>query len=100
MKVSPLNKLKIILKEILCLVKEELAVSIKVLEKCIHGKDLKGINKAGHKLYGTAISSGLNGLSKIANEFEHLDTFSLPDLQIMVIRDKNETKIIIYHHVH
>ncbi|EOR93712.1 multi-sensor hybrid histidine kinase [Arcticibacter svalbardensis MN12-7] len=84
-----------ILKEVLSLVKEELIVSIQVMEKCIHAKDLKGINEAGHKLYGTAVSSGLNALSKIANEFEHLDTFSLPDLQILVTKAQDEIKIVL-----
>lgn len=63
------------LASILEVVKTELTDSLSTLQKLRQVGDLILIREAGHKLYGTAISSGMEGLAKIAYEIEHLDEF-------------------------
>lgn len=97
-----LNKLKIYLgddKEILQvalnLIKTELSSSELKVKSCIEAGDLKGLNEAGHKLYGTASSSGLYKLSKLANEFEHLPAFSVDQVNLMFESLRNEIAIVL-----
>lgn len=66
---------KVVLAGILEIVKTELNGSIKDLIEKINQEDLKGVNEVGHKLYGTAVSSGMPILSKMATEFEQLADF-------------------------
>ncbi len=74
-----INKLKsylgdddFIINEVLSLVKTELITTRLAMEKHITGPDMSALNSIGHKLYGTAISSGMYLLSGMASELEQL----------------------------
>ncbi|MEB2778473.1 PAS domain S-box protein [Algoriphagus sp. D3-2-R+10] len=56
-------------------VRTELTNSLSNLQKLRQLGDETPINETGHKLYGTAISSGMGILAKIAHEIEHLEEF-------------------------
>ncbi|MEO8174878.1 MAG: response regulator, partial [Sediminibacterium sp.] len=62
-------------KEILQLTKKEIGISLGDLEQLVTKKDLPALKKAGHKLKGTALSSGLQDLSATAAKFERLENF-------------------------
>lgn len=66
---------KEVLAGILETVKSELNNSLNDLTEKIAKEDLNGVNEAGHKLYGTAVSSGMAILAKIAADFEQLSIF-------------------------
>ncbi|MBK0378500.1 PAS domain S-box protein [Mucilaginibacter segetis] len=84
-----------ILKEAMILIKKELYASTDAIKKCIDLEDLPGLNAAGHKLYGTAVSSGLFLLSKMANELEQLSSFSAEQADSMAIKINNEIAIVL-----
>ncbi|MBC7416659.1 MAG: response regulator, partial [Pedobacter sp.] len=64
-----------ILEEALALIKAELSSSLETIQKHVDAGDLAALKIAGHKLYGTAVSSGLHLLSRMANELEQLRDF-------------------------
>ena len=64
-----------VLAGILEMVKSELNGSLRDLTDRIEKEDLNGINESGHKLYGTAVSSGMPILSKMATELEEFSVF-------------------------
>tara|TARA_R110002012_G_scaffold86322_2_gene214614 strand:+ start:134703 stop:139034 length:4332 start_codon:yes stop_codon:yes gene_type:complete len=64
-----------VLKRILQIVKLELSETLDDLRSKIELEDLNGVKEAGHKMYGTAISSGMPILSKMSLEFEKLSVF-------------------------
>lgn len=84
-----------ILESIILVVKSELAQSLTSIEELIEVADLKLINEAGHKLYGTAISGGMEGLAKIANQIEHLNEFSEERLQHLVQELREEIAVVL-----
>jgi len=81
--------------EVLHLVESELLSTLKVIDQGVVQGSLADLNSAGHKLYGTAASSGMFHLSLLANELEKL---SEPDvLKIKEITDSiaEEIKVIL-----
>ena len=97
-----LNKLKSylgddqeILQVALDLIKTELASSEQNIRQFIEANDLKGLNEVGHKLYGTAASSGLPKLATLANEFEHLPSFSAEQVNALYERLRKEIAIVL-----
>lgn len=63
-----------LLKELITMTRTEIIHSLTKIEACIKNKDLKMLNATGHKMYGTAASTGLPVLAKIARGFEYLNT--------------------------
>ncbi|REG94699.1 PAS domain-containing hybrid sensor histidine kinase/response regulator [Algoriphagus antarcticus] len=84
-----------VLKEILIIVKSELRSSLVSLKEVIQEKELTQINEAGHKLYGTAISSGMKRLAKMANEFEHLDTYDMRQMNALYQDIEEEIGLVL-----
>ncbi|MES2330596.1 MAG: PAS domain S-box protein [Bacteroidota bacterium] len=78
-------------KEILELTRKEISQSLSDLEDKIAKKDLPAVKKAGHKLKGTALSSGLQKLSVLATRFEALDNFDEAGIQTLIQETKRET---------
>jgi HPt (histidine-containing phosphotransfer) domain-containing protein len=56
--------------EVLRLVESELLSSSAFISQGLAHGSLSDLNSAGHKLYGTAVSSGMYHLSLLANELE------------------------------
>jgi len=84
-----------ILKELLSLTKVELTDSISVLQLDLKAADLKQLNLHGHKLYGTAVTAGLNHLAKLARELEHMPVFIVANTQTLVNEIEEEIMLII-----
>ena len=61
--------------DLLKLTLEELENSLKAIEYHILNGDLPGLKAEGHKLYGTAVTSGLNILAKLARDMELLQEY-------------------------
>ena len=57
--------------------------------------NLADLNSAGHKLYGTAVSSGLSKLSVLANELEHLNEVEVSKLSQLLEALNMEIAIVI-----
>lgn len=79
-----------VMKEALALVMRELRSSKLAIESSSKRKDIVELNSAGHRLYGTAISSGLPNLSVLANELEHLKEDDISTLPIFLEKLYNE----------
>ncbi|WP_339881240.1 PAS domain S-box protein [uncultured Algoriphagus sp.] len=83
------------LANIFVVVKSELAESLNTIQESIEKEDLKLINEAGHKLYGTAISAGMEILAGIANEIEHLEKFDADRLGELFAQLKEELNLVL-----
>ncbi|RAI94152.1 PAS domain-containing hybrid sensor histidine kinase/response regulator [Algoriphagus yeomjeoni] len=66
---------KQVLARILDTVKAELKGSLHDMNMRIEEEDLEGLNEASHKMYGTAVSSGMPILAKMATGFEQVSVF-------------------------
>ena len=64
-----------LIKQVLQLTRNELIDSEHDLDQAVSNGDLASLNSIGHKLYSTAITSGLKILSTAANELANLDSF-------------------------
>ena len=84
-----------VLDSILTIIKSELKNSLQSLKEVVGNKHLKGINEAGHKLYGTAVSSGMNKLSKMAMAFEHLDRIEPTELDAQLASVEREINLVL-----
>ncbi len=83
-----------VLQEILSIVTTEIDKSLKSFKALIQEENLLLINEAGHKLYGTAISSGMQTLAEIAREFEHLEQFETEKVTDMYRRLLAEIELV------
>ncbi|MBE7176693.1 MAG: PAS domain S-box protein [Mucilaginibacter polytrichastri] len=81
--------------EIVLLTIDQLQQSIDDLEQYIAAVDLKSIRSLGHKIYGTAITSGLHMLSDIANELEYLPGFDAAQLKQIFERYVTEVETVL-----
>lgn len=88
-----------ILKGILKIVKSELTTSFTDLKEKLLNEDLVGLKEAGHKLYGTAVSSGMFYLSEMAAEIEKLKLLDKPALEHQLAEVEKEIKLIL-HQIH
>lgn len=84
-----------ILKGILKIVKSELTTSFTALKEKLLIEDLVGLKEAGHKLYGTAVSSGMFYLSEMAAEIEKLKLLDKPSLEHQLTEVEKEIKMIL-----
>jgi PAS domain S-box-containing protein len=78
------------LKKILIIVKDELKGSYEDLERQLKMKNLNESNEAGHKLYGTSVSSGFDVLATLAKELELAEKWEeplMPDLIAKILRE-------------
>ncbi|RZK75616.1 MAG: response regulator, partial [Pedobacter sp.] len=82
-----------LVKEIIELTKKDLKESAENILKCIAEKSLAGLNALGHKLYGTAVTSGLKLLSEVSNELANLEHFD--DQEIAELNERIQTEIKI-----
>ncbi|MFP5080837.1 PAS domain S-box protein [Pedobacter sp. JCM 36344] len=80
-----------LLKQVLQLTRNELIDSEHEIERASAAGDLGSLNAVGHKLYGTAITSGLKLLAVAANEMASLEAFDQE--QVEGIREKINTEI-------
>ncbi|MCD0487179.1 PAS domain S-box protein [Pedobacter sp. MC2016-14] len=83
------------IKDALNLVIVELTTSRELIEKAAEKQALTEINSVGHKLYGTAISSGLYQLSLLANDLEHLKDIDKPNFPELLEQFNHEIKTVI-----
>ncbi|MFC5624553.1 PAS domain-containing hybrid sensor histidine kinase/response regulator [Algoriphagus winogradskyi] len=86
---------KQVLARILDTVKAELIGSLQDLSKRIEEEDLHGLNEAGHKLYGTAVSSGMPILAKMATGFEKASVFEKNYLLEKLDLLRNEIELVL-----
>lgn len=84
-----------ILQGILKIVKSELTGSLIDLKAKLTQGDLEGLKEAGHKLYGTAVSSGMSYLSEMAAEIERLKLIDPSEVQTKLIKIEKEIKMIL-----
>ncbi|MDR3679064.1 MAG: PAS domain S-box protein [Flavipsychrobacter sp.] len=75
---------KEMLNKVLDLVKIEMQTSLAAFTKGWEDKNLAALNSAGHRLYGTAASSGMIPLSKMAKEFEHLTALDAEKIELLL----------------
>ncbi len=84
-----------VLAGILAIVKDELKDSILDLEHAVMEQDLSMIKEVGHKIYGTAISSGMEILAKMASEFELSEKFDLSEMKDRLEKAKIEIRLVL-----
>ncbi|PZX49604.1 PAS domain S-box protein [Algoriphagus chordae] len=84
-----------VLKGILTIVKSELKSSLDSLKKFIASQDLTKINEAGHKLFGTAISSGMRDLSKMAVVLEQMEDIEPSELKGLLDALEKEIEVVL-----
>lgn len=84
-----------LLKGILLVAQSELKNSLEELSQRIEKRDLIGVNEAGHKLYGTAISSGMPILSEMALQFETVKNFDEKELEEKFDLLKKEIELLL-----
>jgi PAS domain S-box-containing protein len=82
-----------IIKEVLTVTRMELQKSLETIRRHAYQSNIPGINEAGHKLYGTAVSAGMNILAAIAKQMEQLE--ERDELVITDLLKKLEGEIVI-----
>jgi PAS domain S-box-containing protein len=85
----------VIFKELLGLARKEILTLLTTLEEKIADKDLIALKKAGHKLKGTALSSGLQKLSVLAAKFESLDGFDTIAIDYLLQQTRAEIATVV-----
>lgn len=83
------------LQEIMSLLRRQLKESLFLLELHVVNKDLEEINRIGHKIHGTAATSGLPKLTGLAKQLEHLEVFSENDMEILRVETKAEIELLL-----
>ncbi len=83
---SYLGNDKKVIRELLKMVKTEIKDALQNLDNHINAKDLHGINSVGHKLYGTAASTGLEQLAVFASKMEQIA--AIDDINIALLRNQ------------
>jgi len=81
---------KEMLNKVLDLVKIEMQTSLTAFTNGWEDKNLPALNSAGHRLYGTAASSGMVPLSKMAREFEHLTVLDAEKIETLLRNVQDE----------
>lgn len=87
---------KEVLASILETLKSELIGTLQDLKENIEMENLKGINEAGHKLYGTAVSSGMAILAKMSLELALITVFDEKSLLEKLILLKEEIDLLLF----
>ncbi|MGI4728072.1 MAG: response regulator, partial [Janthinobacterium lividum] len=83
-----------ILKEVIALTHTELDLALLNIKTLIKVQNVQKINQAGHKLYGTAISAGLDGIAELAKTFDYVTVFDKIYLENQLDLLDKETKLI------
>lgn len=81
--------------ELLGLVIKELNLTRVAMDNEITACNLAGLKGVGHKLYGTAISSGLYRLSKLASQLEKLSDFEMSPILELSKQIEDEMEIVL-----
>jgi PAS domain S-box-containing protein len=84
-----------LLKQVLQLTRNELIDSELELEGAKTAGDLTMLNSVGHKLYGTAITSGLKLLAIAANELASLELFHQDQVDLICENISTEIKVCL-----
>jgi PAS domain S-box-containing protein len=74
------------LQKIFLIVKDELSGSYRDIQAQWRSGDLLNLKEAGHKLYGTAVSSGFDRLASLTKELENSETSDDQTIQQLVER--------------
>lgn len=82
------------IRELLKMVKSEIQDALQNLDNHISTQDLHGINSVGHKLYGTAVSTGLEQLAALSATVEQFADFDQKTILQMRDEIKEEIDII------
>lgn len=82
-----------IIKEVLLVTRQELQGSMDMIRHYALQQNVDGLNESGHKLYGTAVSAGMNNVAAIARQLEGLKEDSL--FNIADLLRKVEGEIVI-----
>jgi len=83
-----------ILDEFLGLTISELEKSCNALLEEAEKKDLVGLKKVGHKLYGTAVTAGTLALAELAREIELLTEFNPDDVARLLLQTQDEILLV------
>lgn len=86
---------KDVITEVMVLTSKELKSSLRVLQKLIQEENITGINRAGHKLYGTSVATGLPILADLARKFEQLLYLDNNALKKLLSETKKEIDVIL-----
>lgn len=89
------NDDKEVLDIILKIVKKELSSSVEMLDQAFKDKDLKTVKEVGHKMYGTAVSSGMYVLSKLSSELELLEKWDQDMINGKLVEVKYEVNLLM-----
>jgi PAS domain S-box-containing protein len=81
-----------LLKQVLKLTRNELVDSEQEIELARADRRLADLNSIGHKLYGTAITSGLTLLAVAANEMANLEAFDIEQVNFLSGKINGEIK--------
>jgi len=84
-----------LVEEVLHLVESELLSSLNVIDQGVAQGNLADLNSAGHKLYGTAVSSGMYHLSLLANELEMLSESDVQRIRDLTDSIAGEINLIL-----
>jgi CheY-like chemotaxis protein len=77
------------------LIETEMNAMMQYLIEYIDTENLSGINKMGHKLRGSSITCGFNKLSRLANELERLNNFSVNEIDTILSEIKLEMSLVL-----
>ncbi|MFC5285409.1 Hpt domain-containing protein [Pedobacter alpinus] len=80
---------------ILNLTIDELHSSLSIIENHVLSNNLKGIKDTCHKLFGTAVTVGLEKLSVLARQLEHLNQFNQMLVNDLLSKMKLEINIVV-----
>lgn len=83
------------LKEILAATIDQLRESQQSLHECMHAKDLDLTRRVGHKLYGTAVSTSLNELAKLASRIEQMERYDDNAVTKLLTTTLQEMELVI-----
>ncbi|HEX8608779.1 MAG TPA: response regulator, partial [Pedobacter sp.] len=84
-----------LLKQVLKLTKNELIESEHEIELAAKAGDLTALNAIGHKLFGTAVTSGLKLLAVAANELASLELFHQEEVDAICEKISAEIKVCL-----
>lgn len=80
---------------ILNLTIEELHTSLNIIENHILSNNLKGIKDTCHKLFGTAVTVGLEKLSVLARQLESLNQLNQSLINDLLGKMKSEISLVV-----
>jgi PAS domain S-box-containing protein len=91
-----------IINEVLLVTRQELQGSLETIRHHALHLKIAGLNESGHKLYGTAVSAGMNSLAAIAKQLEQLESDAASQIPDLLKRLEGEIVVcqrLINHHL-